>query len=76
MESIELSEISLTSSATVSLAALTADIEKMLRRDLGLKVKISTASNGSGKIVLSYADLAELDRILDILNNSRKNQNA
>ncbi len=54
----------------------TADIEKMLRRDLGLKVKISTASNGSGKIVLSYADLAELDRILDILNNSKKSQNA
>ncbi len=48
----------------------------MLRRDLGLKVKISTASNGSGKIVLSYADLAELDRILDILNNSKKSQNA
>ncbi|MBP3226199.1 MAG: hypothetical protein J6M08_04665 [Methanobrevibacter sp.] len=31
MESIELSEISLTSSATVSLAALTADIEKITR---------------------------------------------
>lgn len=47
-----------------------ADIEQNLNRRLGLKVKISTAKNGGGKIVLSYSDLAELDKIIDILGQS------
>lgn len=47
-----------------------ADIEQSLNRRLGLKVKISTAKNGGGKIVLSYADISELDKIIDILRQS------
>ncbi len=43
------------------------DIENNIKQNLGLKIKISTAKNGSGKVTLSYADLSELDRILDIL---------
>lgn len=48
-----------------------ADIEKMLNRGLGIKVKISTSANGSGKVVLSYSDLTELDRIIDILRSNK-----
>ena len=43
------------------------DIENNIKQNLGLKIKISTAKNGGGKVVLSYSDLAELDKILDIL---------
>lgn len=43
------------------------DIENNIKQNLGLKIKISTAKNGGGKVVLSYTDLSELDRILDIL---------
>lgn len=44
------------------------DIENNIKQNLGLKVKISTSKNGSGRVVLSYSDLAELDKILDILS--------
>ncbi|MBP5399854.1 MAG: ParB/RepB/Spo0J family partition protein [Alphaproteobacteria bacterium] len=43
------------------------DIENNIKHNLGLKIKISTAKNGGGKVVLSYSDLSELDKILDIL---------
>lgn len=43
------------------------DIENNIKQNLGLKIKISTAKNGGGKVVLSYSDLSELDKILDIL---------
>ena len=46
-----------------------ADIEKSLNKHLGIKIKISAKSNGSGKITLSYSDLAELDKIIDILQH-------
>ena len=43
------------------------DIENNIKQNLGLKIKISTAKNGGGKVVLSYSDISELDRILDML---------
>lgn len=46
------------------------DIEKNINKKLGLKVKISTAKNGGGKVVLSYTNLAQLDKIIDILSQS------
>lgn len=49
-----------------------ADIEKNLKRSLGFNVKISSSANGSGKIILPYADLSELDRIIDVLS-AKKN---
>ena len=52
-----------------------ADIEQSLNRHLGIKVKISAARNGSGKIVLSYSDIAELDKIIDILRQSNTVEN-
>ena len=42
--------------------------EKNINKKLGLKVKISTAKNGGGKVVLSYTNLAQLDKIIDILS--------
>lgn len=48
-----------------------ADIEKSLKNSLGLRVKISTSANGGGKIVLPYSDLAELDKIIDILKSKK-----
>lgn len=47
-----------------------ADIEQNLNRRLGVKVKISAAKNGGGKIVLNYSDLSELDKLIDILGQS------
>lgn len=52
-----------------------ADIEQSLNRHLGVKVKISAARNGGGKIVLSYSDIAELDKIIDILRQSNTVEN-
>ena len=46
------------------------DIEKNINKKTGLKVKISTAKNGGGKVVLSYTNLAQLDKIIDILSQS------
>ena len=50
------------------------DIEKNLKRRLGLKIKISAAKNGGGKVVLNYSDLAELDKIIDILGQKENLQ--
>nr|QJR98201.1 chromosome partitioning protein ParB [uncultured Alphaproteobacteria bacterium] len=47
-----------------------ADIEQNLNRRLGVKVKISAAKNGGGKIVINYSDLSELDKLIDILGQS------
>ncbi len=48
-----------------------ADIEKSLKQSLGFNVKISSSANGSGKVILPYADLSELDRIIDMLSNKK-----
>jgi ParB family chromosome partitioning protein len=42
-------------------------LEKNLAKKLNLKVKICSAKNGGGKITLSYDNIADLDKIIDIL---------
>ena len=51
-------------------------IEKDLNRDLGLRIKISPSKQGGGKVTLQYASVAELDMIIDILEQKRKNKPA
>lgn len=51
------------------------DIENNLNRQLGFKVKISATKNGGGKVVLSYSDLAELDKIIDLLQKKAVKNN-
>lgn len=53
-----------------------ADIEKSLNKTLGLRIKISPSKQGGGKVVLQYASPAELDMIIDILEQKRNVQNA
>lgn len=50
-------------------------IEKDLNRELGLRIKISPSKQGGGKVTLQYASVAELDMIIDILEQKRKNKN-
>lgn len=51
-------------------------IEKELIKNLGLRLKISPSKQGGGKIVLQYSSVAELDMIIDILEQKRKNESA
>lgn len=51
-------------------------IEKDLNRELGLRIKISPSKQGGGKVTLQYASVAELDMIIDILEQKRKNKPA
>lgn len=67
---VQKGKMSLSSRAVRRPDADIADIEQSLNRHLGLKVKISTAKNGGGKVVLNYADISELDKIIDILRQS------
>lgn len=48
------------------------EIEKDLIKNLGLRIKISPSKQGGGKVVLQYASAAELDMIIDILEQKRK----
>lgn len=48
------------------------EIEKDLNKNLGLRIKISPSKQGGGKVVLQYASVAELDMIIDILEQKRK----
>ena len=48
------------------------EIEKDLNKNLGLRIKISPSTQGGGKVVLQYASAAELDMIIDILEQKRK----
>lgn len=43
------------------------EISSFMTRSLGLKVKISAGRGGGGKVVLQYANPADLDKIIDIL---------
>ena len=47
------------------------EIEKDLNKNLGLRIKISPSKQGGGKVVLQYASAAELDMIIDILEQKR-----
>ena len=48
------------------------EIEKDLNKNLGLRINISPSKQGGGKVVLQYASAAELDMIIDILEQKRK----
>ncbi len=49
-------------------------IEKDLNKELGLRIKISPSKQGGGKVTLQYASVAELDMIIDILENKKRNK--
>ena len=49
------------------------EIEQDLIKKLGLRIKISQSRQGGGKVVLQYASVAELDMILNILENKHQN---
>lgn len=42
------------------------EISSFMTRNLGLKVKISAGRGGGGKVVLQYANPADLDKIIDM----------
>lgn len=46
-------------------------IEKDLIKSLGLRIKISPSKQGGGKVVLQYASVAELDMIIEILEQKK-----
>ena len=50
------------------------NIEKDLNKELGLRIKITPSKQGGGKVVLQYASVAELDMIIDILEQKHKNE--
>ena len=50
------------------------DIEKDLNKNLGLRIKISPSKQGGGKVVLQYASPAELDMIIDILEQKKSGE--
>ena len=54
------------------------EIEETLKKNLGLRIKISPNKQGGGKVVMQYASIAELDMIINILEqkkNSEANKN-
>jgi ParB family chromosome partitioning protein len=46
-------------------------IENLLKKNLGLRIKISPNSQGGGKVVMQYSSIAELDMIVNILDNKK-----
>lgn len=48
------------------------EIEKSLVEKLGLRIKINPSKQGGGKVVMQYASVAELDMILNILENKNE----
>lgn len=51
-----------------------ADIENDLVKSLGLRIKISPNKQGGGKVVLQYSSVAELDMIIDTLQQKRRGE--
>ena len=49
-----------------------ADIEKSLVDKLGLRIKITPNKQGGGKVVLQYSSVAELDMIIDTLEQKKQ----
>lgn len=47
------------------------DLEKELKKSLGVKIKISPNPKGGGKLIMHYHSVAELDAIIDMLENKR-----
>ena len=50
------------------------DIEENLIKKLGLRIKITPNKQGGGKVVLQYSSVAELDMIIETLEQKRKNE--
>lgn len=50
-----------------------AQIEQDLVKSLGLRLKITPNKQGGGKVVLQYASVAELDMIVETLQQKRRN---
>ena len=50
------------------------DIERELIKSLGLRIKISPNKQGGGKVVLQYASVAELDMIVEVLQQKYNKQ--
>ena len=48
-------------------------IEQELIKNLGLRLKITPNKQGGGKVVLQYASVAELDMIIETLEQKRRN---
>ena len=51
------------------------DIEQNLNKNLGFRIKITPNKQGGGKIVLQYSSVAELDMIIDTLEQKRRSNN-
>ena len=51
-----------------------SDIEENLKKALGLRIKITPSKQGGGKVVLQYASVAELDMIINILEQKKKTE--
>ena len=49
-----------------------SDIERKLKEKLGLRIKISQNKQGGGKVVLQYASTAELDMIINVLDQKKQ----
>lgn len=52
------------------------DIERALVKTLGLRIKITPNKQGGGKVVLQYSSVAELDMIIETLEQKRKSETA
>ncbi|MBE6451945.1 MAG: ParB/RepB/Spo0J family partition protein [Alphaproteobacteria bacterium] len=50
------------------------DIEENLIKKLGFRIKINPNKQGGGKIVLQYSSIAELDMIIDTLEQKKRNE--
>ncbi len=50
------------------------DIEKELIKNLGLRIKITPNKQGGGKVVLQYSSVAELDMIIETLEQKRRGE--
>ena len=51
------------------------EIEQNLNKNLGLRIKITPNKQGGGKVVLQYASVAELDMIINILEQKKASEN-
>ncbi len=49
-----------------------SDVEESLKKSLGLRIKITPSKQGGGKVVLQYASIAELDMIINILEQKKQ----
>lgn len=51
-----------------------SDIEQNLNKNLGLRIKIIPSKQGGGKVVMQYASVAELDMIINILEQKKSSE--